>query len=575
MNVRSQSPEDPIEVLSSQVQLVGDTATPFGMNYIPIEAVALVTGLPGTGSDPPPSPQRAAILSDMNARGIKDPNQILASPNTELVVVRGFLRPGIQKGDRFDIEVRALSRSECKSLRDGWLMDCRLRETALLDNALHEGTVLAHGEGAILVDPSATDEDKIGKTRGRVLGGGTSVTSRELGLVIKSSERNVLLSAQIGTAINRRFHTFEHGIKVGVAVPKTDEYILIKLHPRYKDNIERYMRVLRSLPLRESPAQQQARTQMLERQLLDPITTATAAMRLEAIGKPGIEILRKGLDSPEDEVRFYAAEALAYLDDSAAAPILGQLARDVPAFRAYALAALSAMDDLAAYEALRDLLKVASAETRYGAFRSLWAMNARDPLIRGEALSDRFGYHVLHVQGPPMVHVTRSHRPEVVLFGDDQCFKTPLLLEAGKDIVITTLDDEHVTVSRFVLNEPDQKRVVSTRVDDVIRAIVDLGGSYPDVVQALQQSKSSGALASRFQIDALPQGGRQYRRKDEANSEEAAGPDVVVANPLPDLFTPRGTADDKRANRKSESSSKSDDEKSRTKKGFLGRITGR
>ncbi len=46
----------------------------------------------------------------------------------------------------------------------------------------------------------------------------------------------------------------------------------------------------------------------------------------------------------------------------------------------------------------------------------------------------------------------------------------------------------------------------------MIRAIVELGGTYPDVVQALQQAKADGALPSRFEVDALPQPGRRYDR---------------------------------------------------------------
>ncbi|MBS0208767.1 MAG: flagellar basal body P-ring protein FlgI [Planctomycetes bacterium] len=544
--VRSQSPEDPVETLGSQVKLVGDLAVPFGMSYIAIESVGLVTGLPGTGSDPAPSPQRAALLADMQTRGVQSPHQLLSSPNTEMVMVRGFLRPGIQKGDPFDIEVRVLGKSECQSLRDGWLMECRLREMAVLGNAVREGSMMALAEGAILVDPSATSDDKVLQCRGRVLSGGVSQVSRQMGLVLKPDARNVLNSTQIGNVINRRFHIYEGGLKQGVAKPKTDEFVELKLHPRYKDNAERYTRVIRSLALRESPVQQQARMQLLERQLLDPITAAQASLRLEAIGPTAVEILRKGLQSPTEEVKFYAAEGLAYLDDRSAAEPLGQLARDVPAFRAYALTALSAMDDYAAYEALRELLHTSSAETRYGAFRALWAMNARDPLVRGEMLGNQFSYHVLDTTGSDMVHVTRCFRPEVVLFGRDQRLKLPVTLEAGKNIVVTTLDDERLTVARFSIDEPDQKRVVSNSLDELIRAIVDLSGTYPDVVQALQQAKRSGALVGRFQIDALPQGGRTYQRKSdetpddpEAGEEVEKGSDVVVGNPLPDLFSKR------------------------------------
>ena len=81
------------------------------------------------------------------------------------------------------------------------------------------------------------------------------------------------------------------------------------------------------------------------------------------------------------DMKFYAAEALAYLDDTAAAGVLAEVARNEPAFRVNALAALSAMDDASAYEGLRSLLEVKSAETRYGAFRALWAMNQHDALL--------------------------------------------------------------------------------------------------------------------------------------------------------------------------------------------------
>ena len=97
-------------------------------------------------------------------------------------------------------------------------------------------------------------------------------------------------------------------------------------------------------------------------------------MQLEAIGSEGAETLLKGIQSNDPEVRFYSAEALAYLDRREAAEPLGQIAREQPAFRVFALTALSAMQDFSAYEQLRDLLSLPSAETRYGAFRSLWAM---------------------------------------------------------------------------------------------------------------------------------------------------------------------------------------------------------
>lgn len=541
--MRSQSPEEFSEALESKTSLIGDVARPFGHTHVKIESVALVTGLDSTGEDPAPSPQRAALLHELQTIGVQNPNQLLASPSTALVLVRGFLPPGVQKGDKIDLEVQVPSRSETTSLRGGWLMETRLTEMAVLGGQIREGHPWATGEGPVLVDPAASGEkDRAILTRGRVLGGGVAVRSRDLGLFISPDDKSVRLAAQLGAAINRRFHTFSRGIKSGVANPKTDERIDLKVHPRYKENIARYIRVVRSIPLKETASEQAMRVQLLERQLLDPITAATAALRLEAIGHDAVPALLKGIESNDAEVRFYAAEALAYLDDGQCAAPLARAAREESAFRAYALAALSTVDDIAAHDELINLLEVPSSETRYGAFRALWAMNPNDPLIRGENLNGQFGYHVLATKGPEMVHVTRSFRPEVVLFGHDQHLTAPFVLEAGKSILVKAGPADKVTISKFAVGQPDQKRVVTTKIDEIIRAIVELGGSYPDVVQALQQAKACKALNGRFEVDALPDGGREYRAKDEpavAEKPSGAGSEerIVVANPVPDLFS--------------------------------------
>lgn len=542
--LRSQSPEEFLEPLESKTKLIGEVARPFGHTYVKVESVALVTGLDNTGEDPAPSPQRAALLHELQTIGVQNPNQLLASPTTALVLVRSFLPPGIRKGDKFDLEVQVPSRSETTSLRGGWLMETRMTELAVVGGQIHEGHFWATGEGSVLVDPAAQGEkDRALLTRGRVLGGGIALKSRDIGLFIGPEDKSVRLSAQIGQAINRRFHTFSHGIKQGAANPKSDERIDLKIHPRYKDNIARYIRVVRSIPIKESPTEQTARIQLLERQLLDPITASTASLRLEAIGREAVPALVKGAGSNDAEVRFYAAEALAYLDESAAAAPLARAAREEPAFRAYALAALSTIDDMAAHDELVGLLEVPSSETRYGAFRALWAMNPNDALIRGESLGGQFGYHVLNTTGPAMIHVTRSFRPEIVVFGHDQRVEAPLVVEAGKSILVKATANDKVTVSKFVVGQPDQKRAVSNRVDDIIRAIVELGGSYPDVVQALQQAKNCHALSSRFEVDALPDGQRDYRPKNGelADSDEPQTGEgrIVVASPLPDLFSSR------------------------------------
>jgi flagellar basal body P-ring protein FlgI len=582
--VRSQSPEDLEEALTAETRLVGDLAIADGMYPITIESVGLVTGLASTGSDPDPSPERSMLISDMQQRGVRHAERLLASPDTALVKVRAVLRPGIQKGDHFDLEVRVPGQSATTSLRNGWLMETRLKEQAVLGGQVRDGQIWGLGEGAVMVDPSANpEEDRVTLGRGRILGGGVCTKSRQLGLVIKPEHQSIRSAAQIENAANRRFHNFNKGTKEGVAKAQTDVYIKLEVHQRYKDNVPRYIQVLRSLPLRENAQEQAARLQLLERQLLDPLVSSSAALKLEAVGREGVPVLKKGISSQDPEISFYSAEALAYLDESAAVAPLQAAARDVAAFRVFALTALSAMDDVAAYDALVELLHVNSAETRYGAFRALWAMNAQDHLVRGEMLGGQFSYHVLESSGPPMVHVTRSYRPEIVLFGSQQELQSPFVVDAGKQIMIKSTEPGSVTISRFSPNEPDQKRFVSTKVDEVIRAIVELGGTYPDVVQALQAAKTSGALPSRFEVDALPAAGRTYYR-DPTNPEDetadANKPGVVVSTPLPDLFSRRTTAGEagkEKAEKSTPAEEKTGDEARRPRpiRSFFARMVGR
>jgi hypothetical protein len=329
----------------------------------------------------------------------------------------------------------------------------------------------------------------------------------------------------VGKAVSERFHTYIDGRRMGVATPQTDEYIELVVHPRYKDNIGRYMRVVRSVAIEESPAQRLKRLKLLEDQLLDPVTTETAALRLEAIGgDAAIDILKRGAVAEDREVRFYAAEALAYLDVTEAVAPLARAVVDEPAFRVSALSALGAMEDGAASEALAEMLSAKSAETRYGAFRALSTMAPDDARIRGQklGLSGKFNYHVLDVEGPPMIHATSSHRQELVLFGKEHHFKLPAVLDAGPRIMVNGLSGTQITISRFSPGEPTQQRIVSTNVDEVIQAIVDLGGDYPDVVQMLQQAKTAGALPSRFRVNALPEPGRSIDREESKGDQTVA-----------------------------------------------------
>jgi hypothetical protein len=503
--IRSQSPEiEALSKLEASTKLVGDYAAPSGLAVKRIERAALVTGLANTGSDPPPGPQRTALLADMQARGVVEPNRLLASPSTSLAWVHGYLPPGVRKGDRFDILVEVPPDHETTSLDGGWLMETRLAEMAVINNTIRDGHELGVGEGPLLVDPVAEGtRDSKSKLRARVPGGGVALVDREIGLVLAPEHRSFAMSKRLGDWINRRFHAVVRGAKRGVATPKTDRYIALEVPPVYRHNLPRYMRVVQSVAVIEPPEGRHTRLQLLARQLADPVTAPAAAVRLEAIGKDAIPTLRQGLESKDPEIRFAAAEALAYLGESVAAVRLAEAASTLRSARPAALAALGVLDDANGIDALQSLLSSPSAETRYGAFRGLWRMDANLPLVRGERLGEACSMHVLDVKGPSLIHVTRSCRPEIVFFGTDHPVADGLRAEAGSSIVVV-VDGATARVSRFAAGEPDQCRETPATADEVVRAIVAVGGSYPDAVQFLQQASARHAIRSRLAFDALP-----------------------------------------------------------------------
>ncbi len=497
---------------------IGDYVTVSGLNHILLEGVGLIVGLAGTGEDPPPSMYRTALLDDMRRRGVKNPNQILQSPNTALVIVRAYLPPLIQKGEKFDIEVRLPGNSEATSLVGGRLLECYLSEQAIVPGqGILEGHEFAKASGPILISTGVGDESSLAGVlrRGRILGGGLATREdRNLSLYVRNDFRSVRNTRRVADRIGKRFHHYDqYGLKKPMAEAKTDQLVVLKVHPKYKDNFPRYLQIIRNIAFRETEVAERVRIQKLQQELLDPEKADISALRLEAIGVTTVPVLKTGLSSPSLECRFHSAVALTYLDDESGLPVLVEAAKKEPAFRVFALAAMATLDTSESHLALRELMNDESAETRYGAFRALWTLNKEDPFIKGHDMNGEFMFHVLQTEGKPLVHLTHRKHAEVVLFGHEQRFITPIAASAGTHIRVNAAPGSNtITVSRYEAGKPDRRRVVSTRVADVIQTIAEFGASYPEVAQLLVQSEHQHNLIGRIEIDALPQSGRIYFR---------------------------------------------------------------
>jgi hypothetical protein len=162
-----------------------------------------------------------------------------------------------------------------------------------------------------------------------------------------------------------------------------------------------------------------------------------------------------------------------------------------------------------------------------------------DQTIRGEMLGGQFCYHGINSQAPPMVHITAQRHPEIVLFGTDIFLRQPFALDAGPLIFVNGQSANEVVISRFATSGVDERRSVFNRLDEVIRAVVDMGGTYPDVVQMLRQADMMGVLSCRLEVDRLPEPDRIFRRSSSSEPDWAYEEEEEKPKSFWDRLNPR------------------------------------
>ena len=505
--------------------LLREAVVPRGMNVIQVDGVAAVNALQGTGGPSDPSGYRDQLLDEMNHNSVPSPNQFLERDDTALVLVRAFVPPGARRGDPLDVKITSPPKSRVKDLHGGWLLDTRLRHQRLLKSAIRKSEVMTIATGPILTrsNYSAGEDDAL-KIEGRVLGGGSVQVERKLGLILRPEYQHVKMSAALAGAVNRRFFFFDGTTRRGISKAVEDDFIEVEVHPRYRENVHRMMAVILAISFKPESSDTQKRLVDLSDRLKDPATAADAALQLEAMGEPAIPTLLEGIKSSNPELRFYAAEALAYLDRVEAVQPLAQAAASVAAFRQPALLALQGVPHHSTVEALRGLFSESSLETRYGAFVSIRRRDDGIKTLGGEVVGDSFRIYRVQSTASPAVVVSLRETPEIVLFGDVAPLQIPKFL-IGPGGLILKADPKQpgkLRISRFQPGKEDQRAIAGTSIDSVIRGIAAVGGGYGDAIELLRSAKENGYLADQLAFDPLPKGQRTYYR-DEAEAE--SGPE--------------------------------------------------
>lgn len=500
-------------------RLIGEVARASGVNVRRYESLGLVTNLPGTGGIVRPSTQREVMLEEIRRNGVVEAEEILDSPSTATAKLSVYANACDVKGDSLDVLIESSSECTATDLRDGYLMESHLYEYFSLKNKqLRRSNEKAVAAGELLIYPkSYSKEEEFNPLKGVVLGGARLRDSSRLAVIVNPDYRHASVVKAMETSINRRFFYQDGGKQKTVATGKNDYEIRLSPLPKYRFDPPHYLGTVLSLGYLESEEQIQERIDGCRRLLGNPQTARQAAWELEAIGsKTAAEVLSVALANPDDEIRFYAAYSLAHFDREECIPILQDLARFQPKFRAHCLIGLCINEHPAARAALEALLQEPEPELRFGAYHYLYLRDHRNPMVAGERIGEAFRM-VSIPSSHSLVAVSMERRPEVIVFGNNPEIRLTKTLEPSPTLRLSPMSSGLVRVAKRTISGEVLQSIHSADVVSLIKAMPAIEGNYSDLVHLLDALEQCQACSAQIALHPLPRTARLYGQPDAAD----------------------------------------------------------
>lgn len=441
-----------------------------GYQPVLVRGYGLVVGLRGTGSGDIPPPVRAHMLAEMSRRGVGqetaglghlNPEQMLSSENTAVVIVEAIIPPGAvgrqtrrgaaMNGTPLDVRVTADPRTGTISLEGGRLYTAELRPSPTGETFPPTGSrqarALAEARGPIFVnpfaDPTAIERDAINRSSGQILAGGEVVEDMPLKLRLASPSH--ARAEVIQNAVNTRFPR-EPGQSQETAKGLSGEEIRITVPPSYRSAPEDFVELLRHTSIRQSGVESIA-TSIKRIVVNDPSYAEAASWRFQALGPRAKPTIRELYDYPGELPRLAALRAGAMLDDPLVVPNLIDMATNgSEQSRREAVVLLRDMgNDPKIDMCLRALLNDDSVDIRIECYEALVVRG--DPYIQRRVVDQKFVVDTVP-SDLPMIYISETGQPRIGVFGNEITLNQPALADlwAGRLIVQSEANDKVIEV---------------------------------------------------------------------------------------------------------------------------------
>ncbi|MEM7624382.1 MAG: flagellar basal body P-ring protein FlgI [Planctomycetota bacterium] len=505
-----------------------------------VSGYGLVVGLDGTGSSEVPQALRQWLINEMVKKGVGKtvyedilplgPESLLASTDTAVVRVVGFVPAGAVKGTRFDLLVTAAD-STTTSLSGGRLWSCDLAAGSANPEQFYL-TPMAVGRGPIYLDPTDTgvsdDEVFILRPERRtalVVAGGEVLEPRGFELVLNQASRQ--RAEIIGDRINERFRKAPSDPRP-TANAISPLVIQLNLPERFHDRPQEFVELVNHTFIDRDPGFVAYQSRELAEVLInDPSQYESVLWAWKALGPNAAKVLREYYTHDRLDVRLASLEAGTYLQSEAASRHLLELAEHESV--GVRIRVARALADLPSYSinggrALRTLLDDKESVVRIAAYESLAEVGSE--LINRQELRDRNGnirfvIDRVPVQDP-LIYITQKDYPRLVIFNPNLGFEPGTLGRIWNDRLMIRRDaEDEPAVMFYQYRDPARGNELRTDQHDIWPTLATLAYvlahepsfddpqqgyrlTYGEVADAVYQLARTGAVDAKVELDRGP-----------------------------------------------------------------------
>lgn len=401
-----------------------------------VSGYGLVVDLDGTGSNEVPQFLRRWLINEMVKNGVGrarfaealplTPDQLLASPDTAVVLVQGLIPPGAVPGNRFDLLISAAD-TRTTDLTGGRLWTTSLALNG--DNPQRFFTEpLAKGRGSIYVDPADISK-KSGfeleqlRRQAIVVAGGSVIEPRKIELTLNQPSRQ--RARDIADRINERFPAGP-GEKNPSANAISPLIVELNIPKRYQSRPKLFIDLIQHLYIDRSRDAVPFNAQRVADKLLeDPAEFESVVLVWKSLGPTAIPVIKQYYQHEKIDVRLAALEAGAFLGDERTSEYLLELAgHESPDVRTRVAEALIGLpESIRGDRALRTLLDDPIRSVRIAAYEAMVLTGS--PLIESTVIAEDGIVKMVIDRVPvkePLIYISQKQTPRLVIFNPNLGF---------------------------------------------------------------------------------------------------------------------------------------------------------